>query len=266
MFQWDKNGDRVAVLQMNTELRHAQLELLSAQCATDRLRLRFSARDLAQHGQRDVLRKALSSALALHDYYTHVAGHVPTEESLSLFGAESVDDNRVAEIVIQTAHYLHERREHFRPSGIPMSDEYRRAMLPFFSDSLLDQVRIVILKGERLSNPPFYNDVKACGFTNLPELTHMSSVTFEDVLVFHGEIIDRSLFHALVHAVQFQVLGVEQYADQFVRGFVRTRSFISVPLEAHAYTLQSKFAGDPRQAFAVEEKVRLWANQGRYQQ
>ena len=139
-------------------------------------------------------------------------------------------------------------------------------MLPFFPSSLLDQVRIVILKRERLSNPPFYGDVKACGITNLPELTHMSSVTFEDVLVFHSEIIERSLFHALVHAVQFQVLGLEQYADHFVRGFMRTRSFISVPLEAHAYTLQSKFSSDPAQAFAVEEKVRMWANQGRYQQ
>jgi hypothetical protein len=37
-----------------------------------------------------------------------------------------------------------------------------------------------------------------------------------------------------------------------------------VPLEAHAFTLESKFAGDPAQTFSVEEKVWLWINQGRY--
>ncbi len=31
MFSWDKTGDRVAIVQMNAELRHAQLEILSAQ-------------------------------------------------------------------------------------------------------------------------------------------------------------------------------------------------------------------------------------------
>jgi len=266
MYSWDKNGDRVAILQMNAELRHAQLELLSAQCATDRLRLRFSTRDLAQHAQRDVLRKALSSATALHEYYTHVAGNIPSEESLSLFRTDSVDENRVQEIIIQMAQFFHERRGHFRPLGVPLSEEHRRVMMPFFPTALLEKVGVVVLNGERLPNPPFYEDVKACGFTNLPELTHMSSVTFEDVLIFHSEITERSLFHALVHAVQFEVLGLEQYAEHFVRGFVRTRSYISVPLEAHAFTLQSKFAGDPAQPFAVEEKVRLWANQGRYHQ
>ena len=65
MFSWDKHGDRVAIIQMNAELRSAQLEILSAQCATDRLRLRFSAGDIARHAQPDVLRKALSSATAL---------------------------------------------------------------------------------------------------------------------------------------------------------------------------------------------------------
>ena len=42
MFSWDNPEDRVAVVQMNAELRHARLELLSAECATHQLRLRFS--------------------------------------------------------------------------------------------------------------------------------------------------------------------------------------------------------------------------------
>ena len=43
---------------------------------------------------------------------------------------------------------------------------------------------------------------------------------------------ERALFHGLVHAVQFEVLGLERYAELFVRGFFRTRLHIMVPLEA----------------------------------
>ena len=73
MFLWTESDDRVAIVKMNAELRHAQLELLSAECATDRLRLRFSPENIARYGERDLLRKAVASATALKDYYTYIA-------------------------------------------------------------------------------------------------------------------------------------------------------------------------------------------------
>jgi hypothetical protein len=264
MFSWEKNGDRVAIVQMNAELRHAQLEILSAQCATDRLRLRFSAEDIARHAQRDVLRKALASANSLHHYYGGIARLVTDPDSLSESGAAAWNEERVADAINRVARYLHEQREHFRPSGHPLAEDHRQTMAPFFDPGLLGRIRIVALEGQRLQNPPFYSEARAQGFTNLPEFPHMPSLTFEDVLVFHGEIAHRSLFHGLVHAVQFEVLGLERYTELFVRGFLRTRAHVSVPLEAHAFTLESKFAGDPANPFSVEEKVRLWVNQGRY--
>ncbi len=264
MFSWEKNGDRVAIVQMNAELRHAQLEILSAQCATDRLRLRFSTEDIARYAQRDVLRKALSSATALHHYYSEIARQVTDPDSIAQGRGPLWNEERITEAISMVADYLHEQREHFRPQGQPLGEDHRRTMTPFFDPALLDEVRIVSLEGRRVSNPPFYAEAKALGLTTLPEFTHMASLAFEDVLVFHGDIAARTLFHALVHAVQFEVLGLERYTEHFVRGFLRTRSHISVPLEAHAFTLESKFAGDPTQPFSVEERVRLWVNQGRY--
>src|SRR5579864_7931575 len=72
---WKNSEKRVAMVQMNDELRNAQVELLSAQCATDRLRLRFSKEDIAQHGQPDVLRTAVATTTALHDYYSAIENH-----------------------------------------------------------------------------------------------------------------------------------------------------------------------------------------------
>jgi hypothetical protein len=82
MFSWSEPDDRVAIVQLNAQLRHAQLELLSAQCASDQLRLRFAAADVARHAQPDVLQRAVKTATALYNYYTSIArGNADTHET-----------------------------------------------------------------------------------------------------------------------------------------------------------------------------------------
>jgi hypothetical protein len=264
MFSWSKNEDRVAIVQMNAELRHAQLELLSAECATDRLRLRFSAEDVASYGQRDVLRKATASATALHDYYSHIAQQLSDSNSIALQRSSSFAEEKVVAAIDAVCQYLRDQRREYRPQGVALSTQQHITMKPFFPLGLLAGIRIVELRNRHIPNPPFYAEAKALGLRNLPELAHMASLTFEDVVVFPSEITDRRLFHALVHAVQFKVLGLERYTDLFVRSFLRTLAHVSVPLEMHAFSLESKFAENPDEPFSVEEKVRLWANQGRY--
>jgi hypothetical protein len=72
------------------------------------------------------------------------------------------------------------------------------------------------------------------------------------------------LFHALVHAAQFEILGLERYAEFFVRGFLRARSHVSVPIEMQAFSLEAKFAENPNEPFSVEKLIKLWANEDRY--
>jgi len=264
MFSWSKNEDRVAIVQMNADLRHAQLELLSAECATDRLRLRFSAENVASYGQRDILHKAVASATALHDYYSYLARQVSDSNSIAPPRSSSLEEERVVAAIDLLRQYLEDRRKEYRPQGVPLSADHHNAMKPFFPLGLLAGIRIVELRNHRIPNPPFYAEAKALGLTNLPDLAHMASLTFEDVVVFPSEITDRRLFHALVHVVQFKALGIERYSELFVRSFLRAGVYISVPLEMHAFSLESKFAEKPDEPFPVEEKVRLWINQGRY--
>src|SRR6266478_9782046 len=80
MYSWENPGDRVSIAQMNAELQHAQLELLSAHCAAHQLRLRFSVDDLARFGQRDILRKSVQAATALSEYYTSIEKKIPSVE------------------------------------------------------------------------------------------------------------------------------------------------------------------------------------------
>ena len=262
MLSWSKSDDRVAIAQMNSELRNAQLELLSAQCASDRLRLRFSAEEVARYGHKDVVRKAVAAATALHEYYGQVARHIETANSNQSARPIALTQESLVRGIAMLSQYLREQRQRYYPLGKPLSEAQHVAMQPFFPCGLLPGIRIV--ENQRVPDPPFYAEAKELGLTNLPEVSHMASMTFEEVVVFPREISDRRLFHALVHAVQFKVLGVERYAETFVRGFLRTRNHGTVPLEMHAFSLEAKYAEDPAESFSVEEAVRLSVNQGRY--
>ena len=67
-----------------------------------------------------------------------------------------------------------------------------------------------------------------------------------------------------LHATQMAVLGLDRYTDLYVRGFVKARSWIAIPLEAQAYQLDTRFAMSSAAVFSVEEEVKSWAEQGQY--
>ncbi len=253
-------ADDVSVIKMNLELQHAQLELLSAHCATHKLRLHFSTEQLARHGRRDVLRKSIETASALNEFFASVEKQIPVDGTVSapVSGLTGEQFLRAFECV---SSYLDDQRKRYLGLAAPLSKQQQDRMSPYFSAVLLDQVRIVELHGTRITNPQFYEEARAMGFINLPDFAHMNSVTFLDVLVFNETITERSLFHALVHAVQFQVLGLKRYTELFVRSFVASKFHFLVPLEAHAFFLESKFARPTVEIFSVEDQVRLWARQ-----
>ena len=69
MCSFQNPDNRTSILQMNSDLEYAQLELLGAHCAVHQLRLRYSSDDLARFGRRDVLHKSAEAAASLHDFY-----------------------------------------------------------------------------------------------------------------------------------------------------------------------------------------------------
>jgi len=50
------------IARLTADLRAAKVELLSAQCATDRLRLQYSLQDIVLFGERQTLDRAIASA------------------------------------------------------------------------------------------------------------------------------------------------------------------------------------------------------------
>jgi hypothetical protein len=261
MCSYESSDDRLSTAQMNSELQHAQLELLAAHCATHKLRLHYSADDLARFGRRDVLRKSAEAASSLNEFYQTIEKKIPQN---TRHPEPQLTPEQMAYAIECVASYLREQRERYFPAAEPLTNHHKARMWPYFSSVLLNDVRIVELQDQRVPAPAFYAEARALGLDNLPAVTHMHSLTFLDVVVFNEALTERSLFHALVHAVQFRVLGLERYAELFVRSFVRTRVHFTVPLEAHAFTLESKFMRPSAERFSVEDHVLRWVTGGRY--
>ncbi len=262
MYSRQNPNDRVSTVELNSELENAELELLSAHCATHQLRLRYSSDDLARLGRRDLLRKSAEAASALNEFYSAIEKRipqaVPVPEAPVLPTAE-----QIALAVEWLSSYLHEQHDHYAPVAAPLSSQFQARMWPYFTSELLGQVRVLELQGARVAPPDFFVKARALGY-DPPEISHMDSVTFLDVVVFNEAISERSLFHALVHTVQIQVLGLERYAELWVRSFVKSKAHFSVPLEVHAFSLSSKFLRPSAERFSVEDQVRRWVADSRY--
>ena len=56
------------------------IELLRGQCAMDRVRLRYSPRDIVAIGERETLKRALASAHALHRFFLQFGAQIEQPE------------------------------------------------------------------------------------------------------------------------------------------------------------------------------------------
>ena len=259
MYPYEDSEYPGCALELNTELQQAQLELLSAHCATHQLRLHYSSDDLARFGRRDVLRKSAQAASELSEFYAAIEKRIPQGRVVE---PAPPSPEQIEQAVQWLVEYLEEQRAKYLPVAEPLSRQRKAMLWPYFSPELLEAIRVIDLRGARVELPSFYGDVRALGFEP-PEITHMDSLTFIDVVVFNQQLSERALFHALVHSVQIRILGVNRYAELWVQSFIRTKAHFTVPLEVHAFSLASKFLR-PAERFSVEDHVLRWVTDGRY--
>jgi hypothetical protein len=168
---------------------------------------------------------------------------------------------RVSELV---AHYITTQRTKYAPRAVPLSVQQRAEMGGFFSPELLNDVRLVVLDGERVANPEFYPMLRSLGFENLPDQSAMAAITLSDTVVAHGPFTNGLLFHELVHVEQYRQLGVNDFSSLYVRGFLSGGGYDGIPLERNAYMLGARYEKDPARRSAVTDEVGGWITQGRF--
>ena len=69
----------VDVGRLKAELAAAAVELLSAHCAADRVRLQYAAEDIATHADPAALKRALTSAEALYSFFSQIDAQLRTK-------------------------------------------------------------------------------------------------------------------------------------------------------------------------------------------
>lgn len=169
--------------------------------------------------------------------------------------------NQVSELV---AEYVSTQREKYAPRSVPLTAQQRAAVAAFFSPELLGNIRLLVLRGKRVSNPDFYPMLSGLGFKNLPDQSTMAAITFCDVIVSHEPFSESLLFHELVHVEQYRQLRIPRFSELYVLGFLNGGSYEAIPLEVNAYSLEDRVRRDPRQAFSVQAEVAKWLAAGKF--
>jgi hypothetical protein len=172
---------------------------------------------------------------------------------------------QIAQISGLVARYIAEQRERYVPRAVPLSGQQRATMGGFFSPQQhLVGTRLLVLRDKRVANPDFYPMLRDLGFSNLPDFSLMSAITFYDVVVSHEPFRDGLLFHELVHVEQYRQLGIPRFAELYVRGFLAGGSYDLIPLEVNAYILGGRYESNPAQQFSVADEVRRWITEGTF--
>lgn len=170
---------------------------------------------------------------------------------------------QIAQVSGLVAQYISTQRGKHAPRAVLLSAQQRATVKGFFSPQLLDNTRLLVLKGERVANPDFYRMLRSLGFDNLPDQSTMGAITFSDVVVSHEPFSNGLLFHELVHVEQYRQLGIPRFSELYVRGFLSGGSYAAIPLEINAYTLEGRFEQNPARQFSVSDEVRSCLAEGR---
>lgn len=74
---------QVDVARLRAEVAAAGVEILSAHCAADRVRLQYSAQEVVKFGERSTLKKAIASSEAVYRFFAQIDLELKTAEKAS---------------------------------------------------------------------------------------------------------------------------------------------------------------------------------------
>ncbi len=156
--------------------------------------------------------------------------------------------------------WVRSQRDRYWPVARVLSEGERSALSRFFDPEILDKARVIIVPV--IENPSFYSDLEQLGLSAPLDFTTMTGITYDDtILVSEARFPVPShwtslLFHELVHVVQYDLLGVDEFMDQYVRGWEQNGfDYYSIPLERDAYELQARYDSALGEVFSVAQEI-----------
>jgi hypothetical protein len=167
----------------------------------------------------------------------------------------------IGQLVQRGRQWVAQQRMAYRDRGQELSREAAAEFSRYFAPDLLKQVRIALVPA--VDNPAFLEEYRSL-FTifrvPLLDFSSMAGITFVDTILLTTGAVGRDLhplvFHELVHAVQYDILGLDKFVEHFINGWVNQGfNYAAIPLEMDAYELQNRYESNPDEAFDVQEEV-----------
>ncbi len=166
----------------------------------------------------------------------------------------------VSYLAENAGHWIESQRAQHRVHADPLPDTTLAALSGFFEKGTLDRTRIRHVPS--IENPPFYQEFEEAGEAFPLDFTVWAAITFGDVILVNGEQLPGPpshsvVFHEMVHVVQYDELGIHEFARRYVTPFVQSRfNYMSIPLESVAFDLQGRFEERSGNPFSAEEEIR----------
>ncbi|HST09868.1 MAG TPA: hypothetical protein VLL05_05800 [Terriglobales bacterium] len=150
------------------------------------------------------------------------------------------------------ARYIAHHRRRLAAQGTSIPNDLRISLCDYFPAAVLTETKIV---QATMPEPILYPLVRLFGIRGILEMSSIGAITLVDVVAYPEELDRDTLFHELVHVVQYRVLGLKEFARLYVKGFLEGGGYMGIPLEKQAYELGRRFEKDPKKVFLVEEDV-----------
>ncbi len=174
----------------------------------------------------------------------------------------SFPENETTRLVGEMASFIKTQREVFAPQAAPLSPKEQEIFKPFFTEAILNTTLFLRKTDGPIESPDFVKELNDRGI--LFSLDRMEAVTFVDVVVSYNGLESKVRFHELVHAVQYQKMGLKQFANKYLRGLLLRGSYEKIPLENNAHLLEEAYVKDPAKPFSVEAEVQRWINENKF--
>lgn len=174
----------------------------------------------------------------------------------------SFSENEITRYVNETAAFIKAQREAFASQAVPLPPHDHEVFKPFFTEAVLNTTLFYRKADGPIEPPDFLKELNDRGVNLF--LDRMEAVTLMDVVVSYHELEPNIQFHELVHAVQYQKLGLKQFANKYIRGLLSRGSYEKIPLEANARQLEDRFYKNPTEAFSVEAEIQHWINENKF--
>lgn len=162
-------------------------------------------------------------------------------------------------LIQEGVRWVQSEREKYRPSARPLDDREVDALERFFGPTIMNLASLRVVPS--IQNPPFYPILTQRGVPVI-DFTQSLGITFIDTILISrertppGPVPLSVVFHELVHVVQYDLVGVDEFVSRYVKGwFAQGLQYASIPIEHQAYDLQARYEAKPSIGFSVVASV-----------